>query len=742
MESLTNLAGLKSLEEAHHFLEELQAGMDSILIQGDNFDELWCMHDWYSYILELWIRKARQCYGQFGGEWIPIMNTWHHIIEATVEFVVTYGCTSDRPSRSSVQKKPDRRILESRVFIHDPKGVPILERPDRHNWNTSLLDSGKPFRAMVANVRSLVESNCSKEELETQRRCGISSMEFLEYVEELEEKVEELIGFLPAEETDDLYLDTSHSLDWALLMLEFKDDIRYLQLLQKLSSKWLLNKSDWLPYFDRKYHELVQKLFGKIIAANFLRGCCGMSTYNTKDFAKIIALGADIRGEVYGRKDCCLWAAARSTCPLDIFKALVRAGAPYTKAACEPNYPSPLQAAVEADRTDIIAFLLSSQLHSLKIDINDKDSSGPKALHIAATKCNKKAVSLLLQHPDIEADTMSDGYTPFLLAVKANEDSRDKRVVVKTLIDSKRVDPFQITERGENALHLAADRRDPTISIMLKHVNRINAQDKMGETPLHRAVRANSKQNVDILLRHGADPTMTNGHGDTPLQLACAKRHVGPMEALLRLPRSLVNQWPDAESRGPGCSYSPIRRILSDLYRIQWGTQIDDSRRALKLVLTAGADLEARDSRGQSVLSDMISMHNNDIILDLLHAGADVNSQDDEGNTPLHYLVRYNPFRYMRFELLLKWGANPDIKNNDNKTPIAASSEPHCAEEWAKDLAAIVRRHKAGIADAQEKKKGYTIAAKPQSSRHQDAKKRGLKYMSNPFSVLMEDEES
>ena len=62
-----------------------------------------------------------------------------------------------------------------------------------------------------------------------------------------------------------------------------------------------------------------------------------------------------------------------------------------------------------------------------------------------------------------------------------------------------------------------------------------------------------------------------------------------------------------------------------------------------------------------------ISLGNKEIINYLLELGADVNTQDIEGDTPLHYAVKE-----MKYELLaelIKAGANPRIWNKKNRLP-------------------------------------------------------------------------
>jgi hypothetical protein len=58
------------------------------------------------------------------------------------------------------------------------------------------------------------------------------------------------------------------------------------------------------------------------------------------------------------------------------------------------------------------------------------------------------------------------------------------------------------------------------IELLLKAGAQINAQDKNGATPLHRAVRTRCAKAVQILLKRGADPKIKNKSGSTPFHLA------------------------------------------------------------------------------------------------------------------------------------------------------------------------------------------------------------------------------
>src|SRR5882672_3841766 len=85
--------------------------------------------------------------------------------------------------------------------------------------------------------------------------------------------------------------------------------------------------------------------------------------------------------------------------------------------------------------------------------------------------------------------------------------------------------------RQSGPLHYAADgyingpdwdakRQVQTIQCLLDAGAGINAQDKNGATPLHRAVRTRCAAAVKCLLKGGSDATLKNKSGSTPFHLA------------------------------------------------------------------------------------------------------------------------------------------------------------------------------------------------------------------------------
>ena len=770
--SLTALTGLHSVVSAHLYYESLQSGLDNIFVKGDNVDELWCTVDWHRYILKSWIEVKKQGHRGPKESWFHMTNIWLHIIDATVDLTFNYALPSQHQQRSILQETELRgltRVLNLRnmlrrsnsddhpsimhLIIDHQRAWTDPPRKQKHfdGWADDTPDASneliehqqdawtdsprmqKPFVKLATEIRRNIRGTFSEGELQFQRQCRIESSDFQNFIEEIEEKIKELITLLPEEEQERLYLALERAFQTALYNRPRHNvSVRYMRFMQLLINTWLPSNLSIRPNVDAIFQQEIQKTLEYGITPYGRR-----IPFTTQDLQATIALGADIRGRVDGREDCSLLAAADSQCPIDLFKALVDAGAPYT---IEPvQNMSPLKAAAERGNIDILAFLLNSKNHSFRINVNHADANGDTALHRAAVWTCEKQVDALLQHPDIDVNSRNhEGDTPFLLAVQGR--GPDKYAVVRKFIDDKRVDCHCKSTQLANALHYAAMSKDATLSIILTHLGGINATASNGDTPLHCAVRANSKTNVRLLLKNGADPTIVDGFG-TPLQLACHEQHLGPMKELLSLPQSLDKQWPisaddlrDDYNTGGGGSLvprgSPVALVLRDLVFNRSKKEIGYTQRALKLVLAAKPDLEHRNCKGQSVLSVLsrsIQEEHRHILIDVLRAGANVNSQDNDGNSPSHLLLGRYPQVEGLFEILLKWGADPYLTNKEGKTAIAAARpiNPYTDKLWA-----IVREHQSSVLIAQESK----------NPRQQRVKKSRLRSMSNPFSVLANDE--
>ena len=495
--TLTPLAGRHMIREAHLFFEELQASFSSIDIQAEHVDELWCLLDWHRYILAVWTEQSLTANDMLEHKWVDIKESWEVIIKAAVSLHLRHTLSSkekhmsDRPIstdglsfETSLIYPGHRRILteQDQILIGS-----IIAPSCKKAWNT-LLAHETAFQELIALVIDNLADSQPSENGEMDRYSNRESCEMTFFTRLLQKEIKQLIALSPGRVQNGVYEALSRALRAALLGNDDLDnEMRYIQFYHSLLSGWPFDDPELQLMIDGIFQKRVQDIFSRIISPSWSPPSESAYTYKVKDLEDIIALGADIRGEARYHEDCVLWAAADSDKSIQLFEALVHAGAPYRNQ--DETNSSPLQAAARVGNFDIVRFLLSCEKHHLTIDINDSDSAGRTALHVSARGCNEKIVDLLLQQTNISANSRAyRGYTPFLHAVEAPTREPGKYAVIRRFLRSKSVNCELKTTSSANALHLAAGLRDATLKIVIKHVRDVNAQDCLGETPLHKAV--------------------------------------------------------------------------------------------------------------------------------------------------------------------------------------------------------------------------------------------------------------
>lgn len=123
----------------------------------------------------------------------------------------------------------------------------------------------------------------------------------------------------------------------------------------------------------------------------------------------------------------------------------------------------------------------------------------------------------------------------------------------------------------------------------------------IGTTPLLRAAKALDAPAIKLLLAHGAIVNLPNIRGTTPTMAAAGLGSV------------------DADTRGVFTTPDVQQRSLD----------------SLKLLIAAGGQINATDSRGQTPLHGAAFWGWNDVVQYLVDHGADLNAVDAKGKTPV-----------------------------------------------------------------------------------------------------------
>ena len=191
---------------------------------------------------------------------------------------------------------------------------------------------------------------------------------------------------------------------------------------------------------------------------------------------------------------------------IDIVKLLVKAGADLDIANDDDE--TPLHTAVHLGNIKIVKFLIDEGANINKRDSIDRYTplhlalSCPGPIEDESTMKYLNIANLLIESgANLEATTRRRNNTPLHKLIETS---------IRISID----DSYRGMDNSE--LYKAALE---IVRLLIKKQVNINAADNNRNTPLHRALRNNDFELAYILMKAGADTTIENNNGKTPLQI-------------------------------------------------------------------------------------------------------------------------------------------------------------------------------------------------------------------------------
>lgn len=352
-------------------------------------------------------------------------------------------------------------------------------------------------------------------------------------------------------------------------------------------------------------------------------------------------------------------------------------------------------------------------------DERDEDEPSRTLLSFAVSNASAAVVKTFLDSGKVDPDSRdTKGRTPLSYAAKD-----DLGATLRILLESERVDPDSRDNKGRTPLSYAMDEKNcwtEAIANMLLETDRVDpdSRDHKGRTPLSYAADAGANKIVEKLLSSNrVDPDSRDDNGRTPLSYAAGKW----CNTIVRM--LLDNEKVDPDSRD-AIGRTPLlwaaRRETRDLtmplgllqtgkvnpasrdeqgYTALWWAIGGGCEELVTLLLETGqVDVEAKEkSTGRSPLSHAVRVGNEPIVKALLGTNSvNVNSKDNRGITPLMWAVERKNLHIV--DLLLGDGRLLERSTDDSGLEIDARYLAHwqnsCNQDHGKYCASSPIEHR------------------------------------------------
>ncbi|CAB1350814.1 unnamed protein product [Coregonus sp. 'balchen'] len=375
------------------------------------------------------------------------------------------------------------------------------------------------------------------------------------------------------------------------------------------------------------------------------------AAHSKEDIVKLLARKADA-DSLGGPKDQLPlhFAASRATPSLGTIQTLLKFSSKEARLVPDKDGCIPLLLAVEAGNVGIVKELLGTlsepQLRA------QKTGSGDAALHVCCRRKDLEMAKVLIENGANVDIQNEEGQTPLHIAAWEGDE-----LLLKLFYQSK-ANPNVTDKMDRSPLHIAAERGHTNVVEVLTEKFRSNvlARTKDGSTLMHIASQCGHPETALTFLKKGVPLYMPNKSGAVCLHAAAKRGHTAVVKSLLLKGAHVDTTTKDGLTAlhvaVQNCKPLVVQMLLG------FGAQVQlNGGKARETPL----HIAARVKEGEKV-AEM-----------LLKSGADVNAEQENGETAMHVAARHGGLQMMK--ALIEEGGDLTWRSKKGETSLHLAAE-------------------------------------------------------------------
>lgn len=301
------------------------------------------------------------------------------------------------------------------------------------------------------------------------------------------------------------------------------------------------------------------------------------------------------------------------------------------------------------------------------INVFVRDPKGSPVVMLAIENGRADIVSLLVNH---RAWVYYDGskFADLGEYFETGTDARGKAAL--TLAEEKRNREMLQLVRDAALVEACLQADFATIKKLVSQSANVNGNNSLKEKPLSTALESDSNlfeyenngareaekyRIVKYLLQKGAKPTT---------EVLCLAAVGSPLEIF----DLMLKKGADAKARVSALVYNYNVTLPMYLLDVLWRHRSEDVMRKIEMLLRAGADVNAQDAQGRTLLMRGLDARQNGLLKLFLQKGAKVGLRDHDGQTALHWAAKRRAVDAVI--TLLRHGADVNQRTLKGDTPL------------------------------------------------------------------------